>query len=82
MVGTGIDRAISRAGGQVRLAEALSQREPITPQAIQQWQRKGFVPPPRRPDERNRILDVEETTGVHRHYLNATVYPEPPGEAA
>lgn len=56
-------RAIKAAGGTGRLAEALG----INPSAISQWDR---VPV-------ERVLRVEEITGVSRHALRPDIYPPP-----
>jgi len=50
---SGIGRAITAAGGQVKLAEQLG----ITQQAVQQWYSQGFVPP-------TRAKQVSDLTGV------------------
>lgn len=63
----GLEQALERVGGTTKLAIALG----IRSQAISQWKTKGRVPA-------NRVLDVERITGVHRHLLNPTIYPEPP----
>ncbi len=54
-------RAIESVGGQKTLAEKLS----IKSQAISQWDR---VPV-------NRVLTIEEITGVHRSELRPDIYP-------
>lgn len=57
----GLRQALAAAGTAVRLASALG----ITAQAINNWER---VPV-------NRVLEVEEITGVSRHKLRPDRYP-------
>lgn len=57
---TGIDTAISRAG--TRRDFALSLDPPITVQAVQQWVRRGWVPPAR-------AMEIERLYGVDRAHL-------------
>lgn len=63
----GLQQAIEKAGGVGKLAAGLK----ISSQAISQWKRARKVPV-------ERVLDVERFTGVHRHYLNRDIYPDPP----
>lgn len=66
-----LDDALKAAGGVTALASKLG----ITSQAVSQWKTNGYVPAPR-------VLDVERVSGVHRHYLNPKLYPDPPSQAA
>jgi DNA-binding transcriptional regulator YdaS (Cro superfamily) len=68
---SGIDRAIETAGTLRALAERLG----VTREAVSQWRARGVVPPAR-------VLDVERITGVHRHFLNPSIYPDRPDQAA
>jgi DNA-binding transcriptional regulator YdaS (Cro superfamily) len=66
-----IQRACAKFGwgGQSKLARELSARgKPCTPQAVQKWCNSGHVP-------EDRVLDVEELTGVSRHELRPDLYP-------
>lgn len=58
-----IEHAVKIAGGQQQLAEKLGVRY----QAIQKWIR-GSVPA-------ERVLAIEEATGVSRHELRPDIYP-------
>lgn len=51
---TGIARAVDIAGGQSALARLL---EDVTQQAVQQWERAGYVPT-------GRVAAVSRATGV------------------
>lgn len=51
---TGIARAVEAAGGQSALARLL---EDVTQQAVQQWERAGYVPT-------GRVAAVSRLTGV------------------
>jgi DNA-binding transcriptional regulator YdaS (Cro superfamily) len=68
---THLEQILGRPGETARIARELG----IKSQAVSQWRRSGCVPP-------NRVIDVERITGVHRHFLNPTVYPEPPKSEA
>lgn len=61
-------KAVEKAGGASRLAEALH----VTRSAISQWRQ---VPA-------ERVLDVERATGVPRHELRPDLYPPHPETAA
>lgn len=63
-----LDRAIQKAGGVGKLAEALD----ITGPAISQWDR---VPA-------NRVIDIERITGVSRRDLRPDLYPPEPASQA
>lgn len=58
-------RAAVAAGGQSALARALG----CTPQNVQRWCATGRVPA-------ERVLTVEQATGVSRHELRPDLYPE------
>lgn len=58
-------------GGQVILAKRCS----VTPQAVNQWVKKKKVPP-------ERVLEVEDATGVSRHALRPDIYGPPPAQQA
>lgn len=64
-----LERAIAAlgAGGQVILAKHCS----VTPQAVNQWVRKGKAPP-------ERVIDIETATGVSRHELRPDIFGPPP----
>jgi DNA-binding transcriptional regulator YdaS (Cro superfamily) len=62
----GLEEYFETPGAKSHLARELG----IEVQAISQWT-VGRVPP-------LRVLDVERITGIHRHFLNPTIYPEPP----
>lgn len=68
----GIERAVEVAGSCGRLAESLkAEGHDVTRQAIALWLRHGYVPS-------KRVIAVERLTGIHRHYLNPEIYPDPP----
>jgi DNA-binding transcriptional regulator YdaS (Cro superfamily) len=58
-----IERAVEVAGGQQALAEKLG----VKYQAVQKWIR-GVVPA-------ERVLAIEEATGISRHELRPDIYP-------
>lgn len=62
-----LNMAISRAGGQVALAEACK----VSPQAVNQWVTKGQPPA-------KRVLVIEEKTGVSRHELRPDIFGDRP----
>jgi len=62
------DRAIRAVGGVTRLSEHLG----VTRSAVSQW--------PRVPAER--VLKVEEVSGIPRHELRPDIYPPPEKETA
>lgn len=64
-----LDEAKRKAGGATGLARALGD---LTPQAISQWK---VVPP-------DRVLKVEEITGVSRHKLRPDIFGPSPEQAA
>ena len=69
-----ITRACDLVGGQVVLAQRLG----VTPQAVNQWVKKGKPPP-------ERVLAIEEATDrqVSRHELRPDLYgPAPEAVAA
>lgn len=53
-----IDRAVERAGSRAAFAEKLG----VTPQAVCQWSRRGWVPPAR-------ALEIEDLYGIPRAEL-------------
>lgn len=63
-----LERALDRAGGVAKLAEALG----ITSQAISQWRQ---VP-------HERVLAVEKITGIPRYELRPDLYPRDTKEPA
>lgn len=66
-----ISTAADRAGGQSALAKLLG----ITPQAVSRMCRTGRVPA-------ERVLAIEEATGVSRHDLRPDLYPKEKKTAA
>lgn len=62
------DRAVKAAGGAAKLSRAIE----VTRSAVSQWRR---VPA-------ERVLKVEEVTGVPRHELRPDIYPPPAKETA
>lgn len=64
-----LDRAIEAAGSQQALAELLGIKAP----SVHEWRQRGRVPA-------ERVLAIEEATGVSRHELRPDVYgPAPSG---
>jgi DNA-binding transcriptional regulator YdaS (Cro superfamily) len=59
-----VQRAVDAVGGQAVLAEKIG----IKYQAVQKWLRTGRIPA-------ERVLAVEEATGVSRHELRPDLYP-------
>ena len=59
-----IERAVKAAGGRRALAQAFGLRT----QAIEKWVRFNRVPA-------ERVLTIEELTGVSRHELRPDLYP-------
>lgn len=59
-----IIKAIRIAGSQSELARRVK----VTPQSVQQWVTANKVPA-------ERVLDVEEATGVSRYELRSDLYP-------
>lgn len=59
-----IDRAVEKAGGLQALAAACGVRY----QAVQRWSRTRRVPA-------ERVLQVEQASGVSRHDLRPDIYP-------
>lgn len=57
-------RASISTGGQSALARALK----VTPQAVQRWCSTGKIPA-------ERVLEVEQASGVSRHELRPDLYP-------
>lgn len=66
---TPLNEAKRKAGGSTELARALGD---LTPQAISQWK---VVPA-------DRVLKVEEITGVSRHDLRPDIFGPAPEKAA
>lgn len=60
-------RAAEAAGSQSALARVLG----CTPQNVQKWCASGRIPA-------ERVLRVEQATGVPRHELRPDLYPEKP----
>lgn len=62
---TALELAIAALGegGQVILANRCG----VTPQAVNQWVRKGRAPP-------ERVIDIEAATGVSRHALRPDIF--------
>ena len=65
------ERAAAKAGGQSALARILG----CTPQAVQRMCSTGKVPA-------ERVLAIEEATGVSRHDLRPDLYPKEKKPAA
>lgn len=67
----GAKKACDLAGGQRRLARALTEKGVhITPQAVGEWVRKsGTVP------AGAKAIAVSQITGLSLHELNPTAYP-------
>lgn len=62
-------RAADAVGGQSALARLLStDGRTLTPQAVGYWCRSGVMPA-------ERVLRVEELTGISRHDLRPDIYP-------
>ncbi|UMY63911.1 transcriptional regulator [Pseudomonas sp. LS.1a] len=64
-------RAAKAAGGQSKLARLLN----IKPQAVQHWCTTGKIPA-------ERVLSVEEATGIPRHELRPDLYPNADSKSA
>lgn len=62
-----IERAVEAAGGQQKLAEAIG----VKYQAVQKWLRNRKLPA-------ERVIAVEEATGVPRGDLRPDLYPVEP----
>lgn len=60
---TPLDRAINAAGSQVAIAALCD----VTPQAVNQWVKKGKAPP-------EHVLTIEAATGVSRHELRPDIF--------
>ena len=56
---SGIEQAVELAGSQTQLARQIG----VTPQAVQQWVERGYVPP-------RRVPKVTEITGIPACLLN------------
>ncbi|WP_446739759.1 YdaS family helix-turn-helix protein [Pseudomonas sp. YL2] len=65
------ERAAKAAGGQSALARVLG----CTPQNVQRWCATGRVPA-------ERVIPVEQATGVSRHDLRPDLYPDESSKAA
>ncbi|EMX4956243.1 MULTISPECIES: transcriptional regulator [Raoultella] len=65
---SGLDKAITAAGGKRRLALALN----IKPSSLSRWIHKyqGQVPP-------KRVIQVYEVTGITPHELRPDLHPNP-----
>jgi DNA-binding transcriptional regulator YdaS (Cro superfamily) len=61
---TPIQQAIEKAGGSKALADVFS----IKRQAVEKWASENRVPA-------DRVLRIEECTGVSRHDLRPDIYP-------
>ncbi|PIB57812.1 YdaS family helix-turn-helix protein [Pseudomonas sp. 2995-1] len=59
------ERAAKAAGSQSALARVLG----CTPQNVQRWCASGRVPA-------ERVISVEQATGIPRHELRPDLYPE------
>lgn len=59
-----VRRAIQAVGGRKALAVACG----VSYQAVQRWERSGSLPA-------ERVLEVENATGVSRHDLRPDLYP-------
>ncbi|MBT1262527.1 chaperone [Pseudomonas syringae] len=59
------ERAARAAGSQSALARVLG----CTPQNVQRWCASGRVPA-------ERVISVEQATGIPRHELRPDLYPE------
>lgn len=67
---TPLDRAINAVGSQVAIATLCE----VTPQAVNQWVKKGKAPP-------EHVLTIEAATGVSRHELRPDIFGPPPSSA-
>ena len=63
---TALERATQVCGGKAALARLMT--PPVTPQAIQIWFSLGRPPA-------ERVLRIEEVTGIPRHELRPDIYP-------
>lgn len=61
---SGIERAVEVSGSQSALARSLK----VKPQSVQEWVTRGYPPA-------ERVLKIEEITGVSRHDLRPDLYP-------
>lgn len=61
---TGIEKAVEASGSQSALARALK----VKPQSVQEWVTRGYPPA-------ERVLSIEEATGISRHDLRPDLYP-------
>lgn len=61
-----LEKAVKIAGN----ASLLGERIGVSPQAVNQWLKRGRVPV-------ERVLIVESMTGVARHELRPDIYPAP-----
>jgi DNA-binding transcriptional regulator YdaS (Cro superfamily) len=69
---SGVKKAIKAVGGVTAMSRVIgNSRNRISRQAIYGWINKGMIPP-------ERCIEVERISGVHRHWLNESIYPEPP----
>lgn len=66
-----LEKAISEAGGQTILANAIGK----TQGHISKWLERGYVPP-------EMVLKIEKATGVSRHDLRPDIYPKGESERA
>lgn len=63
-VQSGMDKAVAAAGSQSALARLLK----VAPQSVHGWVARGYPPA-------ERVLQIEEVTGVSRHELRPDLYP-------
>ena len=61
---SGIEKAVDVSGSQSALARSLK----VTPQSVQEWVTRGYPPA-------ERVLAIEEATGISRHDLRPDLYP-------
>jgi len=61
---SGIEKAIEVCGSQSALARSLK----VRPQSVQEWVTRGQPPA-------ERVLAIEEITGISRHDLRPDLYP-------
>lgn len=64
-----LDRAVKKAGSQLRLAALLG----IKPPSISGWYGRGRVPA-------ERCIEIETVTGVSRYELRPDVFGAPPSD--
>jgi len=69
---TPIELAIDRLGGPTKAAERLGIK---SPSVVANWRSRGRVPA-------EKVLEIEEATGVSRYSLRPDVFGKPPEQAA